>query len=172
LIKIAFPPSICYTANLDATRLHSVSTFRDKRGLDNLEKKASATVVECRYIFNGTTIRFFKKNKGSIRDSVKASDKSSVKISCFIRCNLFLPVHAVTAPSCFYKSSVSNGNTRTRSLSSCNLLWYELNVKLETVMCTQNKVLTNRREYYVANLNRQCCFYKLPQFTDMLTRNT
>ena len=81
MIKIAFPPSICYTANLDAARLQCVPTFRENRGLDNLEKKASATVVGCRYVFNRTTIGFFKKNKGSIRDSVKASDQSSVKIS-------------------------------------------------------------------------------------------
>jgi hypothetical protein len=63
LIKIAFPPSICYTANLDATRLQFIPTFRENRGLDSLEKKASATVVGCRYVFNGKTIRFFKKNK-------------------------------------------------------------------------------------------------------------
>jgi hypothetical protein len=129
-------------------------------------------VVGCRYVFNGKTFLFFKKNKGSIRDSVKDSDPSSVKISCFNLCNLFLSVHVVTAPSSFYKSSVSNGDTRPRNLSSCNLLWYELTVKVETVMCTQNKALTYRREYYVASLNRQCCFSKLPQFTDMCTRNT
>jgi hypothetical protein len=101
LIKIAFPPSICYTANLDAARLQCVPTFRENRGLDNLEKKANAAVFGCRNVFNGTTIRFFKKNKGSIRDSVKASDQRSVKISYFSRCNLFLPVHVVTAPSSF-----------------------------------------------------------------------
>jgi len=112
LIKITFPPSVCYTANLDATRLQCIPTFKENRGLDNLEKKASATVVECRYVFNGTTIRFFKKNKGSIRDSLKATDQLGVKMSCFGRCNLFLPVHVVTAPSSFYKSSVSNGDTR------------------------------------------------------------
>jgi len=115
---------------------------------------------------------FLKKNKGSIRDSVKASDQSNVKISCFNRCKLFLSVHVVTVPSSFYKSFVSNGDTRTRSFSSCNLLWYELNLKVQPVMCTQNKVLTNRREYYVTSLNRQCRFSKPPQFTDMFTRNT
>jgi len=104
----------------------------------------------------------------------------------YSRCNLLLPVHTVTVPSPFYKSSVSNGDTRSWSLSSCNLLWYELkekvefdlilffamNVKVQPVICTQNKALTNRREYYVASLNRQCRFSKPPQFIDMFTRNT
>ena len=104
-VKIAFPQRTCYPANLDATRLQCVPTFREIRDLDNLEKKASIAVVGCRYVLNGMTIRFFKKNEGSITDSVKASDQSSVKIF-FSRCNLLLPVHVVTAPSSLYKSSV------------------------------------------------------------------